>query len=128
MRRTVVALGVPLGVAVVVAIAAFTACFPTYDFADTGGDGALPDGASLDGSVADDARPHPGQGDDGGANGGDALADAVAVDAGPFDASGTVLIQGGSVTITGQPETLTHAFFVDTYEVTVGRFKGWLDA
>ena len=104
------------------------ACLPNYEFGAASGSEA---GAADDGSVVGDAPT------DGSGPGLDASADGTSP---PFDAAGTARLDptpdgggfsfridrsgGGSSVTMG---TLTYPFAIDKLEVTVGRYRYWLD-
>jgi formylglycine-generating enzyme required for sulfatase activity len=143
--QAVAALSLPM-------LAAVVSCFPNYTFGTSGpdasdvGDGGYGPETTSDGSgdstvpVGDDAAPDVTTGDDAGP--GDDVAsetssppvDSATEGAPPSDAAppnAMIPITGGSFDfVLGSAtvhETLDYNFEIDAYEVTVARFKAWVD-
>jgi sulfatase modifying factor 1 len=108
------------------ALLASASCVPGYTFENVPGDGG------ADGTVGADAGTHADATSDGPADapvmpladaGAGADADASSP---PRDAAVAVHVpEGGPLVLQGSTVTLTHAFRLDRYEVTVGRFRAW---
>jgi sulfatase modifying factor 1 len=93
----------------IVGLLAFGACFPDITFGGGGAD-AGPDGTVEGGA---DARVDVDAGSEGSVS---------------FDAGSMTRIAEGGFVMAGQDASLTHAFLVDTFEVSVGRFRPWVVA
>jgi formylglycine-generating enzyme required for sulfatase activity len=130
MRRAIAVVSVPVALAAGSSSLLFLlACFPSYEFA-AGSSANQDGGGDARADAPDQVAPDGGGGTDSGA-GADGGGDAAPIDAGPFDASGSVRIEGGTMIAdpgTGAGASLSHAFFLDKFEVTVARFKGWIAA
>jgi formylglycine-generating enzyme required for sulfatase activity len=138
-------------------LAAAVSCFPGYTFttaeadgsdaaeagygpdamADASGDNTVPTGddAAPDTSVGDDGGPDTATGDDAANDASAPPGDGATEVAPPSDAAppnAMVPITGGSFdfVVNGRDtlhETLDYNFEIDAYEVTVARFKAWVD-
>jgi formylglycine-generating enzyme required for sulfatase activity len=117
---------------------AVASCLPDYSFRDASSvsDGGPGDGTTGDAST-DGASSDGPSGDAADAGAGDAATDGAVA----FDASSSVLfaIPDGGTTFSfridktgGGPQltsaVLTHAFYIDRYEVTVRRFRSYFDS
>jgi formylglycine-generating enzyme required for sulfatase activity len=110
------------------------ACFPDYDFTPLGASGPGGSDATIDGpgggpdAGGGDAPTSPEAGGDAslGPNDGGTGSDAPPLP--PFDAASMVVVEGGTFVMDDASTTLTHAFLLDSTEVTVGRFRAFVTA
>src|SRR6185312_11560282 len=116
------------------------ACFPAYDFSPPGegpgDDDASIDATGLDATASDgaiDATNDRAAPSDGASDAGiDSTIDATSdVTSPPFDSATMIPIAEGGFSFGGgggATVTLSHRFYVDSDEVTVARFRAFVDA